>query len=31
VLAAHRRISGFSGGPGWKQRLLSIERAEFIE
>jgi len=31
VLAAHRRIGGFSGGPGWKQRLLRIERAEFIE
>jgi O-6-methylguanine DNA methyltransferase len=31
VLAAHRRIGGFSGGPGWKQRLLRIEQAEFIE
>ena len=30
VLAAHRRIGGFSGGPGWKQRLLCIEQAEFI-
>ena len=30
VLAAHRRIGGFSGGPGWKQRLLRIEQAEFI-
>ena len=31
VLAAHRRIGGFSGGPGWKQRLLRIEQAEFVE
>ena len=30
VLAAHRRIGGFSGGPGWKQRLLRIEQAEFV-
>ena len=31
VLAAHRRIGGFSGGPGWKQHLLRIEGAKFIE
>ena len=31
VLAAHRRIGGFSGGPGWKQRLLKIENTPFIE
>ena len=31
VLAAHGRIGGFSGGPGWKQRLLKIERTPFIE
>ncbi len=31
VLAAHRRIGGFSGGPGWKQRLLRIEQAEFVD
>jgi O-6-methylguanine DNA methyltransferase len=31
VLAAHRRIGGFSGGPDWKQRLLRIEGAQFIE
>ena len=31
VLAAHRRIGGFSGGPGWKQRLLHIEQAEFVD
>ena len=30
VLAAHRRLGGFSGGLGWKQRLLRIEQAEFI-
>ncbi len=30
VLAAHRRIGGFSGGPGWKQRLLRIEQADFV-
>lgn len=30
VLAAHRRIGGFSGGPGWKPRLLHIEEAEFV-
>ncbi|HJO54544.1 MAG TPA: methylated-DNA--[protein]-cysteine S-methyltransferase [Verrucomicrobiota bacterium] len=30
VLAAHRRIGGFSVGPGWKQRLLHIEQAEFV-
>ena len=30
VLAAHRRIGGFSGGPGWKQRLLRIEQTEFV-
>ncbi|HJO08455.1 MAG TPA: methylated-DNA--[protein]-cysteine S-methyltransferase [Verrucomicrobiota bacterium] len=30
VMAAHRRIGGFSGGPGWKQRLLRIEGAEFV-
>jgi O-6-methylguanine DNA methyltransferase len=31
VLAAHGRIGGFSGGPGWKQRLLKIEGTQFIE
>ena len=31
VLAAHGRIGGFSGGPGWKQRLLKIEGTPFIE
>ena len=31
VLAAHGRIGGFSGGPGWKQRLLNIEGTPFIE
>ena len=30
VLAVHRRIGGFSGGPGWKQRLLRIEQADFV-
>ena len=30
VLAAHRRIGGFFGGPGWKPRLLRIEQAEFV-
>ena len=30
VLAAHRRLGGFSGGLDWKQRLLRIEQAEFI-
>jgi O-6-methylguanine DNA methyltransferase len=30
VLPAHRRIGGFSGGPGWKQRLLRIEGADFL-
>ena len=31
VLAALGRIGGFSGGPGWKQRLLKIEGIPFIE
>ncbi|MEE2947979.1 MAG: MGMT family protein [Verrucomicrobiota bacterium] len=31
VLPAHRHIGGFSGGRGWKQRLLRIEGAKFIE
>ena len=31
VLAAHRRIGGFSGGSGWKQRLLRIEQSEFVD
>ena len=31
VLAAHGRIGGFSGGPGWKQSLLKIEGTPFIE
>ena len=30
VLPAHRRTGGFSGGLGWKQRLLRIEGAEFV-
>ena len=30
LLAAHRRLGGFSGGLDWKQRLLRIEQAEFI-
>ena len=30
VLAAHRRLGGFSGGLDWKQRLLRLEQAEFI-
>ena len=30
VLAAYRRLGGFSGGLAWKQRLLRIEQAEFI-
>ncbi|MEY4387436.1 MAG: Methylated-DNA--protein-cysteine methyltransferase [Verrucomicrobiota bacterium] len=28
VLAANRKIGGFSGGLGWKQRLLEIEGVE---
>ena len=31
VLATHGRIGGFSGCPGWKQRLLKIENTLFIE
>ena len=31
VLTALGRIGGFSGGPGWKQRLLKIEGTQFIE
>jgi len=31
VLAAHRRIGGFSGGLGWKQLLLRIEGVKFID
>ena len=31
VLAALGRIGGFSGGLGWKQRLLKIEGTPFIE
>ena len=31
VLAAHRRIGGFSAGSGWKQCLLRIEGAQFVE
>lgn len=31
VLTTHGRIGGFSGCPGWKQRLLKIENTLFIE
>lgn len=31
VLAAYRRIGGFSGGLDWKQRLLRIEQADFFD
>jgi len=30
VVAAYQRLGGFSGGLGWKQRLLRIEQAEFF-
>ena len=31
VLAAHQRIGGFFGGLDWKQRLLRIEQADFVD